>query len=154
MNDHAMRAPAPHYDTTLDRAGFALALGGALGGIVVLLLVLAAGQREVTPLLASWLLGTVFTALGIAAVGGPLWLMLHLAGYRRAWHAGALGAAISLVLLVGAQTYGFGFLAAPPSDMRTWLFRWISALGTGGLLAIVAAGIALAMWRVAYRRVI
>lgn len=154
MSDEAMRASAPHYDTTLDRAGFALALGGALGGIVVLLLVFAAGQREAVPLVASWLLGTVFTALGIAGVGGPLWLMLHVAGYRRAWHAAALGVGISLVLFVGAQTYGFGFLAAPPSDMRTWLFRWISALGTGALLAIVAAGIALAMWRLAYRRVL
>lgn len=153
MNDSAMRAPAPHYDTTLDRAGFALALGGALGGLVVLLLVFAAGQREVTSLAAAWMLGTIFSALGIAGAGGPLWLVLHLAGYRRAWHAAVLGALISLVLFVGAQTYGFGFLAAPTSDLRTALFRWISALGTSALLAMVAAGIALAMWRVAYRRV-
>ncbi|MCA1197050.1 hypothetical protein K9B35_03645 [Sphingomonas sp. R647] len=153
MNDHAMRAPAPHYDTTLDRAGFALALGGALGGLVVLLLVFAAGQRDVTSLAAAWMLGTIFSALGIAGAGGPLWLVLHLAGYRRAWHAATLGALISLVLFVGAQTYGFGFLAAPASDLRTALFRWISALGTSALLAMVAAAIALAMWRVAYRRV-
>ena len=153
MNDHAMRASAPHYDTTLDRAGLALALGGALGGIVVLLLVFAAGQRELASLGAAWVLGTIFSALGIAGAGGPLWLVLHLAGYRRAWHAAALGAFISLVLFVGAQTYGFGFLAVPTSDLRTSLFRGIGALGTSALLAIVAAGIALAMWRVAYRRV-
>src|SRR5690606_25919340 len=130
-------APAPHYDTTLDRAGLALALGGALGGIVIFLLVVAAGQRDAASLVAAWVLGTIFSALGIAGAGGPLWLVLHLAGYRRAWHAAALGAGISLILFVGAQTYGFGFLAAPDSDLRTALFRWISALGTSALLAIV-----------------
>ncbi len=153
MSDRAARASVPHYDTTLDRAGLALALGGALGGIVVLFLVLAAGQREPASLVAAWMLGMIFSALGIAAVASPLWLVLHLAGYRRAWHAVALGVFISLVLFVGAQTYGFGLLAAPASDLRTTLFRWISALGTSALLAIVAAGIALSMWRVAYRRV-
>ena len=153
MTDHAMRGVTPHYDTTLDRAGIALALGGALGGLVVLLLVYAAGQRDPASLGAAWLLGTIFSALGIAGAGGPLWLVLHLAGYRRPAHAATLGAFIALVLFVGAQTYGFGFLGAPASDVRTTLFRWVSALGTSALLAIVAAGIALAMWRVAYRRV-
>ncbi|WP_239019739.1 hypothetical protein [Sphingomonas suaedae] len=154
MTDHAMRASAPHYDTTLDRAGLALALGGALGGVVVLLLVVAAGQREPLSLFASWVLGTVFTTLGITAVGAPLWLILHLAGYRRAWHAAALGALVALVVFVAGQTYGFGLIDAPISDTRTWLFRWASALATSGLLAGVSAGIAYAMWRVAYRRVV
>ncbi|QDX28142.1 hypothetical protein FPZ54_06420 [Sphingomonas suaedae] len=149
-----MRASAPHYDTTLDRAGLALALGGALGGVVVLLLVVAAGQREPLSLFASWVLGTVFTTLGITAVGAPLWLILHLAGYRRAWHAAALGALVALVVFVAGQTYGFGLIDAPISDTRTWLFRWASALATSGLLAGVSAGIAYAMWRVAYRRVV
>ena len=130
MTDHAMRASAPHYDTTLDRAGLALALGGALGGVVVLLLVVAAGQREPLSLFASWVLGTVFTTLGITAVGAPLWLILHLAGYRRAWHAAALGALVALVVFVAGQTYGFGLIDAPISDTRTWLFRWASALAT------------------------
>lgn len=154
MNEQVMRAPAPHYDTTLDRAGLALALGGALGGLVVLLLVVAAGQRELLSLFASWVLGTVFTTLGITAVGAPLWLILHLAGYRRAWHAAVLGALVALVIFVAGQTYGFGLIDAPISDTRTWLFRWVSALATSGLLAAVSAGIALAMWRTAYRRVV
>ncbi|MFL9841656.1 hypothetical protein ABS767_11835 [Sphingomonas sp. ST-64] len=154
MNDQVMRTSAAHYDTTLDRAGLALALGGALGGIVVLLLVLAAGQRDILALFASWVLGTVFTTLGITAVGAPLWLILHLAGFRRARHAGALGALIALVICVAGQTYGFGLIEAPVSDTGTWLFRWASALATSALLAMVAAGIAFAMWRVAYRRVV
>jgi hypothetical protein len=30
---------------------------------------------------------------------------------------------------------------------------WLSALATGGLVALIAAGIGLVMWRIAYRRV-
>ena len=36
---------------------------------------------------------------------------------------------------------------------RTALFRWLSAILTSALIALAAAGIALAMWRVAYRPV-
>ncbi|PKP89394.1 MAG: hypothetical protein CVT77_17955 [Alphaproteobacteria bacterium HGW-Alphaproteobacteria-16] len=147
----SMRGPSRRYETSLDRVGFALATGGALGGVVVLLLVVAAGQRDPGGLLASWALGTVFTTLGITAVAAPIWFALHLAGYRRAWHAAMIGAAIAMILFVAGQTYGFGFLEAPPSDGRTLLYRWLSALATSGLLAIVSAGIAVAMWRVAYR---
>ena len=69
MNDHAMRAPAPHYDTTLDRAGFALALGGALGGIVVCgavyaligLVVMSTGSDNSTSRAMTTVLRTVST---------------------------------------------------------------------------------------------
>ncbi|MEG3179568.1 hypothetical protein [Sphingomonas sp. LT1P40] len=151
VNEHVLRASPRSYETTLDRAGLALAAGGLLGGIVVLLLVVAAGQREVLSLGTAWVLGTVFTTLGITAVGAPLWLVLHIAGCRRAWHAGVLGAVLAMVIFLAGQTYGFGLFDAPPSDDRTMLFRWFSALATSGLIALVAAGIAVAMWRVAYR---
>lgn len=151
MNDIEMRAPSRRYETTLDRAGLALAAGGLLGGFVVLSLFLAGGEREALPLLGAWLLGTLFTALGITAVGAPLWLALHLAGWRRVWHAAALGAGLALILFVAGQTHGLGLVDAPPSDGRTLLFRWASATATSALLALVAAGIAAAMWRVAYR---
>lgn len=151
MDDTGMRAPPRHYETTLDRAGLALAAGGLLGGIVVLLLVISGGQRDPLSLLAAWLLGSLFTALGITAVGAPLWFACHLAGWRRIWHAALLGAGLALVLFVAGQTYGFGLLDAPPSDARTALFRWLSATATSALIALVAAGIAAAMWRIAYR---
>lgn len=146
-----LRGSSRSYETSLDRVGLALATGGVLGGVVVLLLVVAAGQRDPVSLLASWVLGTVFTTLGITAVAAPIWFALHLAGYRRAWHAAVIGALIAMILFVAGQTYGFGLLEAPPSDGRTLLYRWFSALATSGLLAIVSAGIAVAMWRVAYR---
>ncbi|MCW4463750.1 hypothetical protein OK349_18755 [Sphingomonas sp. BT-65] len=151
MDDTAMRAPPRHYETTLDRAGFAFATGGGLGGVLVLLLVLAGGQSDPASLLAAWALGALFVTLGIATVAAPLWFVLHLLGRRQAWHAAALGAGLAMIVFVAGQTYGFGLLDAPPSDARTALFRWLSAAATSALIALVAAGIAVAMWRVAYR---
>lgn len=151
MNEDRSRAPLRRYETTLDRVGFALATGGALGGVLVLLLVLAGGQADATALLAAWALGALFVTLGIAAVAAPLWLGFHVMGWRKPWHAAALGAALAMVVFVAAQTHGFGLFDAPPSDGRAALFRWLSATATSALIALAAAGIALAMWRVAYR---
>lgn len=151
MDEDRMRAPLRRYETTLDRAGFALATGGALGGVLVLLLVLAGGQVDIPSLLAAWALGALFVTLGIAAVAAPLWLGLHLMGWRKPWHAAALGAALAMVVFVASQTHGFGLFDSLQSDARATLFRWLSATATSALIALAAAGIALAMWRVAYR---
>ena len=151
MDEYRLRAPLRRYETTLDRAGFALATGGALGGVLVVALVLAGGQADAASLLTAWALGALFVTLGIAAVAGPLWLGFHVMGWRKPWHAAALGAALAMVVFVAAQTHGFGLFDAPPSDGRAALFRWLSATATSALIALAAAGIALAMWRVAYR---
>jgi hypothetical protein len=139
------------YHTTLDRAGLALGAGGLLSGIVALGLVLAGGERAPVALLAAWLVGSLVAIFAIAAVGGPCWLALHLAGYRRAWHAALLGALLAMIVFVAGQTYGFGLFDAPVSDGGTLMFRWLSAVATSVLIALVAAGIAVAMWRIAYR---
>jgi hypothetical protein len=151
VDEDRLRAPLRRYETTLDRVGFALATGGALGGVLVLLLVLAGGQADATTLLAAWALGALFVSLGIAAVAAPLWLGFHVMGWRKPWHAAALGAVLAMIMFVAAQTHGFGLFDAPPSDGRAALFRWLSATATSALIALAAAGIALAMWRVAYR---
>lgn len=140
------------YDTTLDRAGLALGTGSALAGVIVLILLLLGGQREPLNLLGGWLLGGIFSGLAITAVGGPVWLVMHVAGWRRAWHAALVGALIAMVIFVGAQTYGFGMFDMPEMDGRTLLFRWLSAAASSVLLAGLAAAIAAIMWRIAYRR--
>lgn len=140
------------YDTTLDRVGLALGTGSALAGVIVLILLLLGGQREPLNLLGGWLLGGIFSGLAITAVGGPVWLVMHVAGWRRAWHAALVGALIAMVIFVGAQTYGFGMFDMPEMDGRTLLFRWLSAAASSMLLAALAAGIAAIMWRIAYRR--
>jgi hypothetical protein len=140
------------YDTSIDRAGLALGAGSALAGMVVLILLLLGGQREPLNLLGGWLIGGIFSGLAITAVGGPVWLVMHVAGLRRAWHAALVGAVTAMVIFVGAQTYGFGMLDMPEMDGRTLLFRWLSAAASSLLLAGLAAGIAGIMWRIAYRR--
>lgn len=140
------------YDATLDRVGLALAVGSGLGGALVVMLRLIAGERNPMFLTGSWLLGTVFVAIGITAVVGPLWLVLHVAGLRRARHAALVGALSALAIFVGAQTWGFGMLDMPVMDNRTWIYVWLSALATSAILAAAAALIGVIMWRIAYRR--
>ncbi len=145
-----MRAPR-RYETTIDRTGLALGAGSALAGGIVSGLLLLGGQRDPLALLGGWLIGSLFSAIGITAVGGPIWLVLHLAGLRRAWHAAAVGAMTAMLIFVGTQTYGFGMFDMPAMDGRTWLFRWLSAFATSAILAGVAAAISGVMWRIAYR---
>lgn len=151
MRESAVRA-LHIYDATLDRVGLALAVGSALGGALVVGLRLLAGAFDPMVLAASWLLGTVFVAIGITAVVGPLWLVLHVAGLRRARHAAIVGALSALAIFVGTQTWGFGMFEMPVMDNRTWLYVWLSALASSAILAVAAALIAVIMWRIAYRR--
>lgn len=151
MNQAAMRAPQS-YEATLDRVGLALGVGAALGGTLVLGLFLLGGKRDPVTLTTAWLLGTVFVGIGITAVAGPLWLVMHVAGLRRARYAAMVGALAALLVFVGAQTWGFGLGDMPVMDNRTLIFRWASALLTSGIVAVIAALIAAIMWRIAYRR--
>ena len=140
------------YETTIDRTGLALAAGSALAGGIGLALLLLGGQRDPLNLLEGWLIVSLFAAVAITAVGGPIWLALHIAGHRRAWHAALVGATTTMLIFVGAQTYGFGALDPPAIDGRAWLFRWLSALASSAILAALAAAIGGLMWRIAYRR--
>jgi len=151
--DRSARGPAPHYDTSIDRAGIALGAGSALAGIIIVVLVLAGGRHDPMSIVAGWMIGTLFAALAMTAVGGPLWLVMHVAGLRRARHAALIGAITAMAIFVGAQTYGFGQMDMPAMDGRTLAMRWTSALLTSALLAAFAAGIGVVMWRIAYRPV-
>ena len=140
------------YEASLDRAGLALGVGSALAGGIVLGLLLLGGQRDPMSLAAGWAIGSIFSGIAITAVGGPLWLVMHVAGLRRARHAALVGAITAMAIFVGAQTYGFGLFEMPPMDNRAWLYRWLSALASSAVLALLAALIGMAMWRIAYRR--
>lgn len=139
-------------ETSLDRAGLALGAGGLLGGAVWLMFAWGSGTASALAMATAFILGTLFTTLGIAAVGVPVWMVLHFRGWRGMAHAAAAGAAIGFGLFLFAQTYGFGVFDAPPSDARSLLYRWASAAATSLMLAGVCAVIAVVMWAVAYRR--
>ncbi|MCW3836582.1 hypothetical protein ACFQ1E_09830 [Sphingomonas canadensis] len=146
-------AASHEYETTLDRAGLAMAAGSLLGGGVVTALLAMGGTSGVMELVWGTLIGAVFVSIGIAAVVGPLWLVMHVAGLRRARHAAMVGALVAMVVVIGARTWGFGMGDMPPIDGRTLAMAWLSALATSLLWALAAALIGLAMWRIAYRRV-
>lgn len=150
MNDRAARLPR-HYDTSLDRAGLALGAGSLLGGTIAFGLLLLGGTRDPLALALGWGIGSLFSAIGMTAVTGPLWLVMHVAGLRRARYAAIVGAVTAMAIFVGAQTYGFGLFDMPAMDGRTWLYRWLSAAATSAMLAGVAGAIGAVMWRIAYQ---
>jgi len=128
------------YRTSIDRVGLALACGAGLAGLGASALVAIGGERSGHAALLALLIGGIFAALAITAIAGPVWLLLHLSGRR-----GPAAAAI-----VGAVT---GFLLMLAGDIGTGSDQpWLHALGGALLAAALAGGIALAMWRIAYRR--
>lgn len=149
--DNAELLPA-RYVTSLDRAGLALGTGGLLNGVLVTLLVALGGETTASSLLIAFALGTVMSAVGLAAVGGPVWLVMHVAGWRRGRHALIAGALSGLILFVGAQTQGFGLAGTSTLSGAASGLRWLSAIATGLVFACIAGAIAWVMWRVAYRR--
>src|SRR3546814_11947237 len=84
----------PRYQTTLDRAGLALATGGVLYGALAMLLAARGGEAGVLTLIAVLVVGAVLAMLAITATFGPLWLALHASGRRGPGHAAAPGAKI------------------------------------------------------------
>ncbi|MCD2324526.1 hypothetical protein LQ953_10920 [Sphingomonas sp. IC-56] len=140
------------YHTSIDRAGLALGAGSLMLGCMTFLLLLLGDAHDPRSLALGFALGTLIGALGLVAVAGPLWLALHAAGLRGPVTAGVAGAVLALTLFVAAQTHGFGLFDAQPLGRSAALFRWVSALLTAGLLAMLAGAMALAMWRIAYRR--
>ncbi|WP_375397952.1 hypothetical protein [uncultured Sphingomonas sp.] len=140
------------YETSIDRAGLAIGAGGLICGAIATILAVAAGQADGAVLATTFLGGGMIAAAGITALAALPWALLHGAGRRGPGHAAALGGAIGFVLFLAGQTHGFGLLAPPGIDARAALFRWASAIATSVALAAMAAGIGVAMWRVAYRR--
>uniref|UniRef100_UPI0035C9B84B hypothetical protein n=1 Tax=uncultured Sphingomonas sp. TaxID=158754 RepID=UPI0035C9B84B len=141
------------YQASLDRAGWALAAGGGVGGVFGAVLVTIGTGFDPLAMLVGFGLGAVITVMAAVAIGGPVWLLCHAVGRRGPWMAAGVGALAGFALFLGGQTYGFGAFAVPATDAQTLLFRWISAAATSVLLALVAALIGWTMWRVAYRRV-
>jgi hypothetical protein len=143
-----------YYETSIDRMGLAIGTGGAIGGLIAAALMLFAGSASALALAGALVVGSVLTALAITALAVLPWALLHAAGRRGPFSAAALGAVIGFLLFLGGQTYGYGLFAMPVMDASTLSYRWLSAVLTSVVMAAMSAGVAVAMWRVAYRRVL
>lgn len=140
------------YETSIDRVGLAIASGGLMGGAIAATMLAFAGST-VGAIALAVLVGAIMTALAITALAAIPWTVLHATGRRGPASAAMLGAAIGFLLFLGGQTWGYGLFAMPAMDMSTLVFRWASGIATSLVMAAMAAGIAVVMWRVAYRRV-
>jgi len=149
----ARPAPSSRYETSIDRVGLAIGAGGLMGGAITAVLMVFSGPVGVGALAAGLLIGSLMTALAITALAAIPWALLHAAGRRGPFAAAILGAVIGFVLFLGGQTYGYGIFAAPEMDARTSLYRLASGILTSMVMAMMSAGVAVVMWRVAYRKV-
>lgn len=137
------------YQTTLDRAGLALAAGGALYGVLSMLLVLRGGGSGASALIV-FAAAMLMAMMAITATFGPLWLMLHASGRRGPGYAATLGAAVALALWIAAAhdvLAGYAY-----AERGRAALGWVRAIGVALVFAAVAALNALVMWRIAYRR--
>lgn len=145
-----LRVGQLRYGTTIDRAGWAVALGAGCVGVGIALLGWGGGASGPLALIGWWAIGS---ALGLAAIGGlgaPLWWLVQRHGRRGPVAAGLTGAAVAGVATLGVLTQGFG-AGLPPADAATLTELWTSALAMAGVAGFLGALVALAMWLVAYR---
>lgn len=141
------------YQASVDRAGHALAAGGAVGGVFAAMLVAIGSGPAPFPILVGFVVGAIITAMAVVAIGGPIWLVCHALGHRGPRTATLVGAIAGFALFLGGQTYEFGLIDRPVTTMPIVLFRLLSGVATSLILSAVAALVGWMMWRVAYRRV-
>ena len=135
------------YRTGIDRAGLALAAGAAAYGAIAAVLLALGGRDGLGALVSAFVLGTIFSSLALAAVGGPVWLFFHAANWRGPVAAAAAGALIGFLLSMIGQVDLLPGAGTPP------LYPLLCEIGSSLVVAAVTAAIALGMWRIAYRAV-
>jgi hypothetical protein len=140
------------YHTTLDRAGWALALGGACTGSAAASIGWASETGDPARLAGLWLGGAVAGMLIIAGLGGPIWWFTQRNGRRGPIAAGLTGTLVAGVMTLGVLTQGYG-AGLPVADAATLTATWTSAVATAVVAGFLGGLMALAMWLVSYRPV-
>jgi hypothetical protein len=140
------------YRATLDRAGWALALGAACTGSGAALLGWASETGDPVRLAGLWAVGAVVGVVAIAGLGGPIWWLTQRRGRRGPVAAGLTGALVAGGVTLGVLTQGLG-AGLPVADAATLTATWTSAAATALVAAFLGALVALAMWLVSYRAV-
>lgn len=139
------RSTAVHYVVTVDRAGHAVAAGGLAIAVVTTGLMFVSGLRAMGGLANTAFAAAFLGIVAIVAVGGPVWLALHASGRRGPGNAA--GAGFSTAALLGV----FGTALMPPGDAGA-IVRLLATIGNVLGIAALGAGVALMMWRIAYRK--
>lgn len=163
---------AVRYETTGLRVIGAMAAGPALGAAIISVdylwgLYSGLGVEHFQEFGLSkgsgvFVAAYIFWAIGISVVGGPLWLILHDAGWRQPWIAGLGGAlapfcvafALSTNMFTGSEpgtTYFVGGGLIWDHGVLT-AFGWRSALNGAVLYALYGFAVGLLIWRIAYRK--
>lgn len=152
MGKEVLRQTRPRRSASIDRAGHAVIGGGAVAGVIAVVLLALGGQRDPLWLAIGWIAASGIAALAIVAVGGPLWLLLRRLGWHGPVGAAAAGFTATLLLCLSAQTRGFGILSSATADPAALTYRWASAAATSLILGLAGGGIAALMWWIAHRR--
>ena len=132
------------YQVTLDRAGHAIAAGGLAVSTVATGVLFASGVRDTGSLLSAAFVSAFLGIVAIVAVGGPIWLALHALGRRGPAAAAGAGFGAALLLALFA-------VALMPANGGGMLERAVAAIATVLGVGGIGAGVALLMWRIAYR---
>ncbi len=133
--------PGAYYVTTIDRLGLAVLTGGAVSGTLALAF---ADTGSAAGAIGAWITGIAIATVGIVAVAGPVWAILHRSKRRGPVAAAACTGLATFALLVFVQMLGGGGGG----------YRLASAIATSLPIAAVAAIVGAIMHRVAYRRLL
>ena len=156
------------YSTSLPRAVFGVAAGVMTGSVLVMLWSFV-GMTQVDEHWLRHALSVFRFAAGVWAAGLILlasvpWALLHYYGLRGWPIAIVLGVVLTFVVVFGFLTNGFGAYSAQydvsiaDSGGPTWVrgrltpHGWFEAFQFAAICSAVGAVVALAVWRVAYRR--
>jgi hypothetical protein len=156
--------------TTLLRATFALAVGAAVGGLLVAAPVGLSELRGGAS--GAGLQGVVFFfyaaafvwGLGLTLLGAPVWWRLHRLGLRSRWTAALVGFCLPVavtLLLVALTPLIQGDTVSSTRDSAGVLTSengvltargWVNQIRSSVLLGSVGVVVALVVHRIAYRR--
>lgn len=160
------------YVTTLSRAALAIAVGAAVGAlIVVAVLVALPAYRYGDDLVARGQLSFIafvavaafaVWAIGLTVIAIPCWRILHRRGWRD-WRAAiVLGFVLTFVTYLALSTgfglgFGSGYSAGDGGGMtvvngRLTAHGWSRALAAAALQGAIGMVVGWMVWRVAYRR--
>lgn len=161
------------YVTTGPRMALGLAGGALTGATLFCLYVLlsaspapfGSGGGSWAIALVAFIYAAVIWSAGLVAVGLPVWILLHVLKRRHWLWAVSVGAVLTFggVYWFATETNTFwgmaGFTVGDFVDPSTLTEsevasrKWQTALRASFVLGAIGAVVALAIWRIAYRRV-